>query len=88
MGDQVSLNIKDPEIHHLAKELADLTGESMTRAVGIAVKDRLTRVRSQRRKKRMSVEEMLALGKRVRSKIKGPLIDHAELLYDERGLPK
>jgi len=84
----VSLNTKDPEIHQLARELADLTGESMTRAIGEAVKDRLKRVRSARRKRRMSVTEMLALGKRVRSKIKEPLVDHAELLYDERGLPK
>jgi antitoxin VapB len=84
----MGLNIKDPEIHQLAKELADLTGENMTHAVGIAVRDRLTKVRGERKKKRMSVKDMLALGKRVRSKIKGPLIDHAELLYDERGLPK
>jgi hypothetical protein len=31
---------------------------------------------------------MLALGKRVRNSIKGPIIDHAELLYDESGSPK
>jgi hypothetical protein len=36
----------------------------------------------------MTVKEMLALGKRVRKSIKGPIIDHAELLYDENGLPK
>jgi len=86
--DAMSLNIKDPEVHQLAKELAELTGENMTQAVGIAVKDRLMRVRSERKKKRMSVKGMMALGKHVRSKIKGPLVDHAELLYDERGLPK
>jgi antitoxin VapB len=84
----MSLNIKDPQIHQLARELASLTGESMTQAIGEAVKDRLKSVRNARRKKRMSVEEMLALGKRVRSKMKGPLVDHAELLYDDRGLPK
>ena len=84
----MSSNIKDPEIHQLAKELADLTGENMTQAVGTAVRDRLARVRGERKKKRMSVKDMLALGKRVRSRIKGPLVDHAELLYDERGLPK
>jgi antitoxin VapB len=84
----MSLNIKDPEIHQLAKELARLTGESMTEAVGAAVRDRLLRVKKQRGKKRMTVDEMLALGRRVRSKIKGPLVDHAELLYDENGLPK
>jgi hypothetical protein len=40
------------------------------------------------KKKRMTVKEMLALGRRNRKSIKGPLIDHAELLYDEKGLPK
>jgi hypothetical protein len=39
-------------------------------------------------KKRMTVKEMLALGRRLRNSIKGPIIDHAELLYDENGLPK
>jgi hypothetical protein len=40
------------------------------------------------KKKRMTVKEMLALGRRFRKSIKGPLIDHAEFLYDENGLPK
>lgn len=40
------------------------------------------------KKKRMTVKEMLTLGKRMRKAIKGPLIDHAEFLYDENGLPK
>ena len=39
-------------------------------------------------KKRLTVKEMLAIGRRFRKSIKGPLIDHAELLYDEKGLPK
>jgi antitoxin VapB len=39
-------------------------------------------------KKRMTVKEMLALGRRMRKSIKGPVIDHAEFLYDENGLPK
>jgi antitoxin VapB len=40
------------------------------------------------KKKRMTVKEMSALGRRIRKSIKGPLVDHAELLYDENGLPK
>jgi hypothetical protein len=39
-------------------------------------------------KKKLTVKEMLAIGRRFRKSIKGPLIDHAELLYDENGLPK
>jgi hypothetical protein len=40
------------------------------------------------KKRKMTVKEMLALGKRVRKSMKGPAIDHEELLYDENGLPK
>lgn len=84
----MSLNIKDPEAHRLAQELAETTGESMTHAVTEALRERLQHLRKQRAKKKMTVEEMLALGKRMRSRVKGPVPDHAELLYDERGLPK
>lgn len=41
----MSLNIKNAETHRLARELASLTGESVTTAVGAAVRERLTRVR-------------------------------------------
>jgi len=40
------------------------------------------------KKHRLTVKGMLAIGKRIRKSIKGPLVDHAELLYDENGLPK
>jgi hypothetical protein len=40
------------------------------------------------KKHRLTEKEMLALGKRVRKSKKRPIIDHAELLYDENGLPK
>jgi len=40
------------------------------------------------KRKKMTVKEMLSLGRRVRKAMKGPLIDHEELLYDEKGLPK
>ena len=39
----MSLNIKSPEAHELAAELARLTGESMTKAVTQALRDRLER---------------------------------------------
>ena len=32
--------------------------------------------------------ELIAVGKRFRKCLKGPIIDHADLLYDEKGLPK
>ena len=37
----MSLNIKNEETHRLARELAVLTGESMTGAITVALRERL-----------------------------------------------
>lgn len=39
----MSLNIKDPEADRLARELARLTGETITQTVTIALRERLKR---------------------------------------------
>lgn len=39
----MALNIKDEETHELAKKLAAMTGESLSAAVKISVKERLER---------------------------------------------
>jgi antitoxin VapB len=83
----VSLNIKDPEAHKLAKQLASETGETMTSAVIQAIRDRLEAVR-RRRKRDATLAAIHAISKRSAELLKGPYVDHAELLYDERGLPK
>jgi antitoxin VapB len=83
----MSLNIKHPEAHKLAQQLARETGESMTAAVIQAMRDRLEAVR--RRRKRDTIRAALtAIAKRGASLYKGPYIDHADFLYDEKGLPK
>ena len=41
----MALNIKDDETHRLARELAAVTGESLTAAVRGALRDKLGRVR-------------------------------------------
>lgn len=43
------LSIKDPATDHLVRELAATTGESITDAVAIAVRERLERVRGSSR---------------------------------------
>ena len=35
-----------------------------------------------------SVEELLAIAERAASHVKRPYVEHAQLLYDENGLPK
>jgi antitoxin VapB len=81
----MGMNIKDEEAHRLAKELASLTGESLTRAVTEAIRERLARER-----RKGLVEKWLAIGEQLAPLWKEPYksLDHADLLYDEKGLPK
>ena len=82
-----SLNIKNPETHKLAKQLARETGESLTTAVTTALRERLEAVR-RRRKQDAMYAALVAIGKRGAALAPGPQIEHADLLYDENGLPK
>ncbi len=83
----MSLNIKDPEAHKFAQRLAEETGETMTQAVTLAIKEKLSRVRRAKRSK-ATAEEVRAIAKRFRGHLKGPVEDHGTFLYDEKGLPK
>ena len=84
----MSLNIKSEETHRLVRELARLTGESMTAAVTAAVRERLYRVR--RLEAVGLADRLLAIGKDCAPRLKEPFrsADHGDLLYDERGLPR
>ncbi len=82
----MSLNVKDPEAHRLAHAIAQVTGQSMTRVVTEALRERYARIERSRGK--ASVEELLAIADRAAAHVKRPYVDHAELLYDESGLPK
>ena len=82
----MSLNVKDPEAHRLAQALARVTGESMTRIVTEALRERYERI--ERSKGKASVQELLAIADRAAAHVKRPYSDHADLLYDENGLPK
>ncbi len=83
----MTLNIKDPEAHKLARALARETGETMTTAVTEALRERLKQVR-RRNNPEATAAELLAIGRRCASALKGPPVDHGKLLYDERGLPR
>jgi antitoxin VapB len=85
----MSLNIKDEKTHRMARQLAKLTGESMTAAVGLAVQERLERVRNDRTPGSMA-ERIMKIARETGPLWKEPYrsIDHGDLLYDENGLPK
>ena len=82
------MNIKNEEAHRLARELAESTDESMATAVTQAVRERLERVRQGRHPSK--VERILKIARECAPLWKEPFrsVDHGELLYDEKGLPK
>jgi antitoxin VapB len=82
----MTLNIKDPEAHSLASAISRTTGDTMTRVVTEALRERFERLQSSQGK--ATVDELLSIAKRAAAGHKGPFVDHAEFLYDERGLPK
>ena len=86
-----TLNIKHPEVHRLARQLADETGESMTEAVLRSLSERLERVRGRdARAVEVRIARMLELAAVMRERVPAGYWDQdfdAEL-YDERGLPR
>jgi len=84
----MSLNIKNDETHKLVRELATLTGESMTTAIRVAVQERIKRVETD--KKTGLAGRLQAIGKAAAPLWREPYrsTEHGELLYGEDGLPK
>ncbi len=83
----MSLNIKNETTHRHARELARLSGESMTQAVDRAITERLERLRRTRNKNALA-EHILEIGRECAAL---PLLDDRspeEMLYDADGLPK
>ena len=85
----MSINIKNEETCQLASELAQLTGETMTGAITVALKERLEREKSERSAE-ARVQRLLAIGKRCAGMLGdgASAVEHGDFLYDERGLPK
>ena len=85
----MSLNIKNEETCRLAAELAQLTGETMTGAITVALRQRLEREKRERSVE-ARVEELRAIAERC-ADLMGPgpsAVEHGDLLYDERGLSR
>ncbi len=83
----MALNIKNPETHALAAELARRLGVSLTQAVTLSLRAQLARVPEAAAAGR--AEEMAAIARRMAARIGAAgLPDPDDLLYDARGLPK
>jgi antitoxin VapB len=84
----MAMNIKNPETQRLAQDLATLTGESLTAAITVAVRERLERLRRER--STSLAGRLLAIGQDCAPRLKEPFrsTPHGDLLYDEKGLPQ
>ena len=83
------LSIKDEETDRLARELAAESGLKITEAVRLALCSQLEFERRQRARTQLP-QRLLDIGRRCAENLPEPARsdDHAQLLYDELGLPK
>lgn len=84
----MGMNIKNDETYRLTQELAQLTGETLTGAVTEAVRQRLQRIKSKENTE--LADRLLRIGRDCAKRLKPPYstVDHGDLLYDDKGLPK
>lgn len=67
MGVIVALSIKTAEADELARSLAQLTGESMTEAVTVALRERLARERARRQDASTVAARVATLAEQLRT---------------------
>ena len=84
----MALNIKNEEAHRLAKALAEETGETLTEAVTVALRERLESLHRKHRR-----QEVVRSVQQIQAFVKGlPDLDRRSaediLGYNEFGLPE
>jgi antitoxin VapB len=83
------LSIKDPEADRLARAVAQRTGETLTQAVIIALRERLAREERKEQAIESLVEDIMEIGRHCASL---PLLDARSaddiIGYDKNGLPR
>jgi antitoxin VapB len=84
-----ALNIKDPEVHQLAVELARRTKRSLTEVVKESLRESLARQRSSQIESQRVVERVMRIAERIAT---SPVLDPRtpdELLgYNDIGVPE
>ncbi|TAM75234.1 antitoxin [bacterium] len=83
----MALSIKDPEADRLARELSARTGETLTEAIVVALRERLARVGARRTPSLRTEIERIAR-RASRRRVLDTRSSDEILGYDERGLPR
>ncbi|MEX2537010.1 MAG: type II toxin-antitoxin system VapB family antitoxin [Trueperaceae bacterium] len=85
----MALNIKNPEAHRLAQELAEATGGSITKAVTDALRDAVDKSRKQQGPRRAALAaELDAIAEHCAAlPVKDARTAEEILGYDDQGLP-
>lgn len=83
----MALSIKDPEADRLARELSARTGETLTEAIVVALRERLARVGARHMPSLRTEIERIARRASQRAVLDARSPDEI-LGYDERGLPR
>ena len=84
----MGLNIKNEEVHRLAREVAARTGETMTSAIQLALEEKLARLSTDKDRERQIREARVqAILDSLPPVPPGASSNHDDL-YDEFGLPK
>jgi antitoxin VapB len=85
----MALSLKDPETDRLAREVAKLTGESLTEAVRKALAERLERERRRRGQSKGLAERLNELAKECAALPDYDTRSPDEIIgYDEYGVPR
>lgn len=83
----MALSIKDPEADRLARELAARTGETLTEAIVVALRERLARETGRSRGLQLG-DELAAIRRRCAAlPVLDPRSEDDILGYDKNGLP-
>ncbi len=84
----MALKVKRPEVDRLAEELAYTTGETVSEAIVIALRERLDREKKRQKQTEQLVQKLLRIGQECASL---PLLDKRlaeEIIdYDVNGVP-
>ena len=87
----MSLIIKNEEVVSLARQIADLTGENVTQAVAVALRERLENLKKMSDDEvRKRILQIQNLSNDAATRWAEPYGsgDHGDLIYEEIGLPK